>query len=232
MQKTNRKRRVPITSPKRDRVDELLRVFSRISGVDVEHGLLSSIAKEAGCSREYVRQRAELFGFTSDRDRALRIRENRICVYCGKKYVGKPNQSFCSKKCRDTFHFYKYWELRICEVCGSGYVKMRSLTNTPSKNSVYPGGGGERFCSNTCKGKFLGKNYGWGSPRDYRRKHASTVEGLRSDLGTESFTIIKFCEFYNYKTPATAYRAIRHLLEIKAIKRVPTITNFHLYKVA
>lgn len=73
--------------------------------------------------------------------------EEKTCLYCGKVFISKRKYKaiFCSKKCRDKYHYQKriiiYKDL-VCEYCGKIF-DVKTVAKIPP-----------RFCSNKCKGKY------------------------------------------------------------------------------
>ena len=145
---------------KKEKVDQMLRVWSRITEMSSPQGLLTGIADEAGCSREYVRQRARALGLLTSRETI----EQRvlICVYCGKGYKGNTSSRYCSNKCAKECHFYSHHLLKICKNCGLGFLTNKGRTNG--------GGNVQIFCNKTCYGEWFGKHYGGARNRIIRKR--------------------------------------------------------------
>jgi len=126
-------------------IDKLLILVSKLTQGQMSYGTLEAIGQATGFSREYVRLRMKKLELIPQRV----ITENKYCIYCSKKYKQKNKKhKLCSPKCRKAYHLQKYWEIRVCDECGFGYIKVK----TDKENKIH--------CSNTCKGKWLGKNYG------------------------------------------------------------------------
>lgn len=89
------------------------------------------------------------------------------CLNCGQPFLPEDDSNlFCSLKCR---HEY-LWIQRICCECGDLFYRVASqvIYKTEKKRQ------GMWFCSKKCQGKYLGKQWGFGS--DHRHT-ASRREG-------------------------------------------------------
>lgn len=136
-------------------IRQLLGIMGDLTNWEAPNGLLQRIAKEIGCSREYVRQQAVKMHFEMSRPKIKK--PNRICLYCGKKFYAKRvNEKYCSPQCRYSVNFYTHNTLTICEECGLGFINP----NSRSAHHLH-------FCSKRCQGRHLGKTWGNGGLKRY-----------------------------------------------------------------
>ena len=113
---------------------------------------LQKIGDKVGTSREYVRQELKKANLPT-----IRKRDKNVCKKCG----GETNRRniFCSAKCRKDDGTV----LLSCTNCEVIFSRSRTLINRTNKDPRYttklP------FCSNKCKGSYVGKHYGWGKDK-------------------------------------------------------------------
>jgi hypothetical protein len=87
-----------------------------------------------------------------------------ICNNCGNEFeraaseaskVGKDGNCFCNLKCKVEYNSITL----VCDYCHTEYkAKIYRVRNNIRKHGMK-----YVFCSNRCKGKWLGKNFGFGS---------------------------------------------------------------------
>jgi hypothetical protein len=165
----------------------------------IRSGFLTYIGKDVGLSRERIRQIANQHGYqpSHETSRKLKIKN---CYYCGNKFSSKYYTSkFCTNKCRIRFHFYKHNTLEVCTFCKLGYL---SPTSRRGEHLIY--------CSKTCQGKDLAKNFGWGSPRDNRKPKYISIDNVKDKL-KEPFTTREFAVKFGYSSFGGAYSAVNSL---------------------
>lgn len=130
--------------------------------------LTSSIAKEAGCSREYVRQ---VLGAANLRTRQpLKTKD---CPQCNKPFPHYNNRKYCSPECRHAAHFITIQ----CEICGKTRELPRSWFIWKKKH-----GRQHDFCSRKCLGIYAGRHYGWGNLQRKKASLLGLVEELRQQI--------------------------------------------------
>lgn len=110
---------------------------------------LRGMAEQFGMSYERIRQILNQYGVSTKRTVKL------PCPVCGKPRRSK-NRRYCSKEC-------KYIGQNItlnCASCGSPVVRSKKIMEWHKKRGWYKDG--LVFCNHVCRGRHLGKNYGWG----------------------------------------------------------------------
>jgi len=162
------------------------------------NGSLTAIAKKFDLSRERIRQIAKINNFVMPHDT-----ENKylflICENCGKRFKNEYSKKYCSVECSRTARQKKYWTDINCKQCGKKFkVYKKDLKNR-----------GRYFCSKTCQGKFIGKEYGFATQPAKQRKYKS-IEQVRKDF-PDDFTTIEFAKKYKYKSDIGAWSAIKNL---------------------
>jgi len=182
----------------------LLKLKEYVPDMKIRNGTLTYVANEMGCSRERVRQIAKMAGYQPAFETA-RYEKIESCWVCGKKF-SKSNLSqtnlFCSPKCSIIHNEQKYWDIYQCEWCKLYFKNRRKLQKLR----------GQRFCSMSCKGKWLASKYGLGTPNNSGlcKKYPSN-EVIRIDF-KEPFTTKEFAKKYGYVSSIGARNAITTLL--------------------
>lgn len=112
---------------------------------------MQDIADQIGITRERVSQILRSEGLPSKLPRKL----SHTCNQCGKEYHSyNKNSLFCSRKCYSEYKSI----LLFCEICGKSFRRNASRTYT---NVKYKRSNGDHiFCSQECKGKWFGTNFG------------------------------------------------------------------------
>ncbi len=113
--------------------EQIIENLKKYPSKKVEYGTYSIIARKCGVSREYVRRVGTAEGYSIHNIKTL-------CAYC--KSETAWYRKFCSKQCLTKFHFYKYRDLFICDICGMGFVRYRCRF----KNNKY----NKKHCSKEC----------------------------------------------------------------------------------
>jgi len=119
---------------------------------------LQEIGNGVGISREAVRMVLNNVGLPT-----THYKQHSLCLNCGKPIYKKRYGKFvpfCDTKCRSM-----YYRIDVeCSICHKLFTLYRShLLARLNRNKL-----GMIFCSNSCKGKWSGLNYGFGSRK--RRK--------------------------------------------------------------
>lgn len=183
-------------------------------------GSLQTIATKYNLSRERVRQIAKANGFIMPRDKENKYLYS-VCVYCGKRFkrdLRSRSRKFCSPKCSYEFTEQKYWTIIECQNCHKYFKKLRSLMKYRKAT----------YCSKTCQGKALGREYGWGTKNSSRPSKYGDIEKIRKDL-PKTFTVKEFANKYNYSSTNSAWTTLSFLVRRKQIERIPTTDNINLY---
>lgn len=131
----------------RDRVIELKNDNRFITQVE--------IGNEVGVSRERVRQILNKVGLNNASEIREKKKRERTCAYCGNPR-SRNNHKYCSRACACKAHRVDV----TCEECGS------TVNRTLSETKVYENYRNRHkhfFCDRVCFGKWVGKNYGFGT---------------------------------------------------------------------
>lgn len=107
---------------------------------------LEAVGERFGCTREYVRQILKGKG-----EKTRHLITHKHCIACGNQ-MGNACVSFCSRKCQ-----YAYVRIPIaCKECGVIFRVRASYLISRRKH-----GKDANFCSNKCKGIWIGKTFGF-----------------------------------------------------------------------
>jgi endogenous inhibitor of DNA gyrase (YacG/DUF329 family) len=112
---------------------------------------LQQIGNKFGHSKEWARQILQSNGMPTKH-----IKMPRLCSSCGKP-ITKNKTGLCFK-CWANSHRIT----ATCKECGKKFQKKESEI---FRNEL-------DFCSNKCKGKYIGREYGWGahSPKKHKER--------------------------------------------------------------
>lgn len=179
-------------------IEGVIKVLAKVTKGIIPAGALTVLGIEYGYSRERVRQIVKKLGITS-----VQVAHRRIkipCVYCGVPFHPiKKGQLLCSDACAKNYHFYIYHEIKICPVCGLGFLAYRrGRSNSSISNPIK--GKGQKYCSKGCWGTYWGLHFGWGSrkARGKSARYPKTRESLIKIMG-EEFTLEDFKKTFGYR---------------------------------
>lgn len=138
---------------------------------------LEKIGQQVGITHERVRQ--ILYEAELPTKRYYQPSQLYECLNCRKP---TPNKKYCSKECR-----YEHTHPLVeCDICHQLFRRRHTDLFNPSSGTH-----NHYFCSKSCQGRWLAKNYGWrkgvkneGKPRKYDydliwNKHLETGYGSR-----------------------------------------------------
>lgn len=151
----------------------------------IPQGMLQTIAKELGLSRERVRQVAKRMGLIMPRKTVV-IQNTGKCASCGKEFDNRNHKKCCSPECYKQYRLDTFWTTIDCKNCGKK-IKFRKNLIALGRPPV--------FCSKFCQGKFMGKEYGWkkGRKLNYYPKAYTRIK----DMGKQEFSLREYTETFN-----------------------------------
>lgn len=116
---------------------------------------VSVLAKQMGISRQRAHQLLRKMGLPTKRTPGT-------CAFCGKPVP--RGRKFCNRSCfRGSMSIFVSKRLVpvVCANCGKRYeLNLTQYTRKVKRNPM-----GLFFCSNKCKGQYLGRHSGWGKNR-------------------------------------------------------------------
>lgn len=198
----------PKNAPSSQWVEVEARLEERFAAGVLPHGAMAQIAREVGCSREYVRQCANAIGFT---ERISRV-QVQLCEICNQP-LSRQNRSGIHQHCRSV-------ELP-CAWCGAPVRRLRSkqasqARNRPTIDGVVVPFTGRVFCNYTCVGAYAGTHYGWGvhTDRSYKRKthcqRGHPLSGANLYLDSDGGRHCRACRKIHSAAWAARRRRMRH----------------------
>ena len=115
----------------------------------IPHGAAMEIAKQVGCSREFVRQVARREGYlTAKQWQPLRPKPLKVCARCEKPVDNRSHSDYC--------HECQYVTLP-CNWCGKSIKRVASRVAW----EINRGRTGTVYCDRKCFGNWLGHNHGY-----------------------------------------------------------------------
>ena len=122
---------------------------------------MAEMGRRLGVSRERIRQKVRQSALNIPKGQRVKWR---VCTHCGSIFHAHYRKIFCSDDCQ-------YLEHRIpvaCEVCGKIVHRLKSQVLYQHGKRNY----NHAFCSNKCKGHWLGTNY----PAPNNRKERNVIK--------------------------------------------------------